>query len=298
MDWTASAHHRFGIYPTTSSRIWANEYDGWDGVELNAFVRIGLGKPHEALPINNPPPMPYTMLPRSSLVQVTKEDEHFDALRDLVPNTGYGTLFVTLHERHPEGRGKPHVDVRVDGDRVEDFPQTSQRFLRLVRHLHERGLVTACWGDITGSAVAAEVRIDGVKANEATPEVWDGPPATIPPLVPELADAESYDVAPMMSLLKPLALFQPAVPRIPDQPPDGSVVRFSKSRGRYNYVAVRRGDRWETTSTGNYGSINEVMDWTNLALRVTEFEIATGWAAVDRRDDPRVRSTSRSCASR
>jgi hypothetical protein len=34
----------------------------------------------------------------------------------------------------------------------------SQRFVPLIRDLRDRGLLTACWGDITGSAVAAEVR--------------------------------------------------------------------------------------------------------------------------------------------
>ena len=48
----------------------------------------------------------------------------------------------------------------------------------------DRGLETACWGDITGSAIAAEVRIDGVKATEATAELLDGPPITIPELAP------------------------------------------------------------------------------------------------------------------
>jgi hypothetical protein len=39
----------------------------------------------------------------------------------------------------------------------------------MMRHLRDRGLLTTCCGDITGSTVAAEVRIDAVKANEATP---------------------------------------------------------------------------------------------------------------------------------
>jgi hypothetical protein len=37
----------------------------------------------------------------------------------------------------------------------------------MIRHLSDRGLLMAWWGDITGSSVAAEVRIDGVKAHEA-----------------------------------------------------------------------------------------------------------------------------------
>jgi hypothetical protein len=279
-----------GFVPTTGGRIWANEYDGWDGVEFSAGVRIALGEPGEALPMNDPPAVPFTMLPRSSLVQVTKEDEHFGALLKFVPNGGYGTLFVTLHERPSGTRAKPHVEVRIDDECVGELaPQMSQRFLPMIRHLQDRGLLTACWGDITGSTVAAEVRIDAIKANEATPTVLDGPPATVPRLRPELSDVMHYDIGPMRSQLQPLSLVQRAVPPTPPEPPDGSVVRFDKSRGRYNYVAVRRADHWETTATADWGSINEKMEWHDLATRVPKFDIATAWDAVDIRNDLRVR---------
>jgi hypothetical protein len=178
-----------GFIPTTSCRIYGYEYDGWDDVEFRPNVRIALGNPVEALPINDPPAVPYTLLPQSSVVQVTKEDEHFDVLARFVPASGRGVLFVTLHERQPEGRSKAHVEVRIDDEKVGQLtPQTSQRFLPLIRHLRDRGLLTACRGDITGSAVAAEVRVDGIKANEATPQVLEGPPITIPALLPHHSD--------------------------------------------------------------------------------------------------------------
>jgi hypothetical protein len=279
-----------GFIPITSGRIWGYEYDGWDGIEFNANVRIALGNPSEALPLNEPPAVPYTMLPRSSIVQVTKEAEHADAVLKFVPKGGYGVLFVTLHECVPsQGRAKPHVEVRIDGERVGQLtPQMSQRFLPMIKHLDSRGLVTACWGDITGSAVAAEVRIDGVKANEATTEVLDGPPITVPALVPELADPLNYDLTAMRSYLQPVT-FQPEPPRVLPEPPDGSVVRFIKGR-HYNYVAVRRGAHWETTARGDWGSIDQVMSWRDLDTRVRRFEIATAWDWVqDPRNDTRVR---------
>lgn len=278
-----------GFIPTTTSRIWANEYDGWDDVEFNAYVRIALGEPSDALPLNQPPAVPYTMLPRSSIVQVTKEDEHFDTLAKFVPAGGYGTLFITLHEQASAGRAKPHVEVRIDDEPVGRLtPQMSQRFLPMIRHLRDRGLLTACWGDINGSAVAAEVRIDGIKANEATQEFLEGPPVTIPPLLHELPDPLEYDLTAMRSVLEPLPLVRTALRQTPAEPPDGSLVRFDKGGGRYNYVAVRRDDRWETTATADWGSINEVMSWKDLASRVRKFELATAWAPVDLRGDSRV----------
>ena len=253
-------------------------------------MRIALGRPVEALPINEPPEVSFTMLPLSSTIQVTKEDEHFDVLRQWVPAGGYGVLFVTLHERIASGRAKPHIEVRVNDERVGQLtPSMSQRFFPMIKHLADRGLVSGCWGDITGSAVAAEVRIDGIKANEASTEFLDGPPLTIPPLIAECVNPDDYDITPMRPHLTPLPLCEPQVRPSPPEPPDGSLVRFDKSRGRYNYVAVRRGNRWETTATSDWGSINELMLWDGLAQRVRSFEIATKWAPIDLRSDLRVR---------
>jgi len=196
-----------GFIPTTSSKIWAHEFDdGEGGIELRANVAIGLEEPALALPVNDPPTVEYTMLPRSGIVQVTKENEHFDALLKFVPEGGSGLLFVTLHENAAElGRAKPHVEVRIDGERIGQLtPQMSQRFLPMIQHLDSRGLVAACWGDITGSAVAAEVRIDAIKANEASAEVLDGPPVTIPALLPALGDPLDYDLTALRPYLAPL----------------------------------------------------------------------------------------------
>ena len=119
------------------------------------------GDPEDAVPINDPPQAPYTMLPRASFVQVTKEDEDFVVLAKFVPQHGHGVLFVTLHEHRPEGKAKAQVEVRIDDERVGQLtPQMSLRFLPMIKHLQARDLLTACWGDITGSSVAAEVRID------------------------------------------------------------------------------------------------------------------------------------------
>ncbi|MGS2809918.1 TerD family protein [Nocardia sp. MW-W600-9] len=280
-----------GFVPTTSGRIWYTEYDGWDGTDSRAAVQLGLGEAFDAIPLNEPPKSPYTILPRSAVVQVTKEHEHFDVLRKFVPECGHGVLIVTLHENAPDsGKAKPHVEVRIEGQRIGQLtPQMSQRFAPLIQHLEARGLVTACWGDITGSPVAAKVRIDAVKANEATSQTLDGPPVTCPQLGPELPDPLAYDLTAAGPLLEPLPLVQPVSKPLPPEPPDGSILRFN--RGRYSYVAARRGERWETTASGMGGAIDQVMRWADLGARVRGFDVATGFAPVARRDDPRVRQS-------
>nr|WP_280410884.1 TerD family protein [Nocardia asiatica] len=280
-----------GFLPTTSSKIWVREYDDWEGgLQLRANVLIGIEDPDLAIPVNDPPNVAYTLLPRSGIVQVTKEHEHFDALLKFVPEGGIGLLFITLHENSAEGsRAKPHVEVRIDGERIGQLtPQMSQRFLPMIRHLESRGLLTTCWGEITGSAVAAKVRIDAIKANEASPDVLDGPPVTVPRLLPALRDHRAYDLTTMLAHLTPLPPTPPPPPRpIPLEPPDGAVVRFTRG-GHYTYVAVRRGSHWETTSSMG-GPIDEVMAWPDLASRVRTFDIATDWAPVGEHGDARVR---------
>lgn len=169
-----------GYVPVTNGNLWI--YDSWEGV--SARFSIKLGKPSEALPINDPPSAPCTLVPRSSIVQVTKEEEHAEALLKYVPQSGYGLAYVTLHEQPPTGASaKPRVEVRINDDRVGQLtPQMSQKYLPMIKHLADRGLVTACWGDITGNRVAAEVRIDCRRANEADDVVLDGPPITLPRL--------------------------------------------------------------------------------------------------------------------
>ena len=158
----------------------------------------------------------------------------------------------------------------------------------MIRHLRDRGLLAACWSDVTGSSVAAEVRINAVKANEAAPEVLDGPPVIVPPLVPELSDPSQYDLSAMLAHLKPLAPIRPSKRRVQEEPPQSAVIRFTKGR-RYNYVAVRYGDNWLTTATGDWGAINQVMSWRELGPQLSGFDYATAVDPVNLFADPRVR---------
>lgn len=191
-----------GHIPVVPGRIYAFErpdWENWDATgdppkDFGATVQLKLGDPATALPLNNPPEVPHTLLPRSTIVQVTKENEHANSLLKFVPPSGYGLLIATLHE-HLAASGRSVIEVRIDDECIGQLtPQTSQRFLPLVQHLSRRNLLPACWADITGSAVAAEVRISAIKANEATPSVLDGDAIEVPRLIAEEQDARAYKV--------------------------------------------------------------------------------------------------------
>ena len=186
-----------GLVPVVPGRMYAflprEDWD-WDGDrnDLGSTIQLNMGDPAEALPINDPPLGNYTLLPRSSWVQVTKESEHSAALLPHVPASGHGVLFATLHE---VPLSRPVVEVRIDGERIGQLTAPmSQRYLPLIQHLADRSLITACRAEINGSSLAAEVRISAVKANEAGPEILHGPAVVIPHLAPTLSDPAHYDV--------------------------------------------------------------------------------------------------------
>jgi hypothetical protein len=276
-----------GCVPTTGARIALSDYDGAAIADRWASIYVALSDPDQALPVNDPPSVPYTLLPKSSFVQVTKEEQYYAALLKFVPAGGRGALFLTLHERAPTSpKSKLLVEVRVNDECVGQLtPQMSLRYLPMVRRLAERRLLTVSRGDIVGSAVAAEVRINGMKANEVDNDFLDVGIAQIPTLAPAESDPRNYDLSKMRGLLEPLAPVP--LPPPPPEPPDGSLVRFDS--GRYNYVAVRRGDRWQTSATQDWGIVNESMTWEELATPARKFDCATGWSAVNQSNDPRVR---------
>ena len=211
-----------GLLPVAESRVSMSRWGWGTDARFWSLVRLSLGDPAEALPYNDPPTGPYTMVPRSSAIKVTKSDDCLADLLPMVPAIGRGMLFATLHERAPVGgRGKAIVEVRIDGRRVGELTsQTSQRYLTMIEHFGMRGLVCACYARISGSPVAAEVQIYAIKANEATDEFLQGEPVTLPNLKPHQSDPLAYDLTPMAAHLQTLPL------------PEGSLTNaISKSGG-------------------------------------------------------------------
>jgi hypothetical protein len=67
--------------------------------------------------------------------------------------------------------------------------------------------------------------------------------------------------------------------RLITEPPNGSIIRFSKSG--FHYVAVRCGDHWETSATASgQGFIDKRMSWEDLWERGRNVEVAIAWDEV------------------
>lgn len=237
-----------GLIPVTKGRMYAfiPHRSPWndDEDDFGSTIRLKLDEPSASLPINNPPTVPYTLLPRSTWVQVAKEHEHREALQPHVPSCGDGRLFVTLHENDKE-----IVGVRINDAPIGQLsPQMGQRYLPLIRHFAGRGLTVACRADITGSALAAEVRISAVKSHEADPELLHGDPITLPSLIPAVSDPAAYDLSRMGHVMQPqtpTAEHQPGRIQVsttqqPPLPPEG----WYQDPSQGNRVRYWNGTAW------------------------------------------------------
>lgn len=178
-----------GFVPTTSARVWAVSRNDWQTGELklHSNVRLALAEPHVLVPLNDPPEVPYSIVPWGGGLQVTGEDKHFDALAKYVNSEGRALLLVTLHrgaDVKPRGTVE-FVEVRVDGNRIGQMTAASSaHFFPAIDHLEKSGLTAAAWAHIKGSGLAAEVVLQAAKASEIESSWLGGPPVTIPRLVP------------------------------------------------------------------------------------------------------------------
>lgn len=217
-----------GLVPTVPAAIRAYDQNRWDDrpgapLDLDINIDVQLSEPHLILPGNEPPDVPYTLLPQGYSVQVTKANDHFQILRHFVEPEGELELLVTLHEIDVSTAKteKKLVEVRVEGHRIGQLtPQTSAKFLPAVRHLSNRGLVTAGRGWFKGSSVSAQVSLMAAKAHELPGDFLAGEPRTVISLnrsrrtpVIDASSAQSVEVTPVArTFVIELVTSQPLTP--------------------------------------------------------------------------------------
>ncbi|NQX14792.1 DUF2510 domain-containing protein [Rathayibacter sp. VKM Ac-2857] len=174
--------------PTTTARLRAERTE--DG--LRASVKVALVAPELLVPLNAPPEERYSILPWGRALQVQREDEHFVRLTAVVPEGGRGLLLVTLH------LADGLVEVRLDGDRVGELTAaTSEQFAPTLRHLAGLGLTAVAYCTLQGSPLKAELTLQAARAAELPADWVDGPPVTLPRLIPGATEAPPAYVAPL-----------------------------------------------------------------------------------------------------
>ncbi|HAT1145401.1 MULTISPECIES: hypothetical protein [Corynebacterium] len=183
-----------GTIAETNARLWIS--GDLFSPDPRMDLSIALLAPGLNVPLNNPPLDGWGLIPYGKPIQVTKESDHFDVLQDYVPESGKGPLFVTLHKANLGAKNvRVGVEVRLDGERIGELTKVSgEKMLPAIEHLDAQGLDAVCYATIQGSAIAAEVTLHLLRANEMDDESLNPEVAPLPQLVPFEPDPDDYNV--------------------------------------------------------------------------------------------------------
>jgi hypothetical protein len=170
------------------ARVWAV----LDGDHFQARVTLRLPSPHGIWRSNSLPVVPHVILPSGPAIQVTKEDEHMDALAWHVRESDEVWVAATLQpmeERRPRSLVEV-VEVRVDAERVGVLtPAMSAHLLPLIKHIHSSGRPAVARAVIKGNSLKAEVVLHVTKTHEV-PRDWLEALGPVPDPGPRLSTSQ------------------------------------------------------------------------------------------------------------
>lgn len=190
-----------GIVPEVRVRIWGvtRYVASRQRDELKSAIRLALPQPDDILPANSPPEKPHYVIPKGRAVQVTDEDQHLEVLARWI---GRGTTAVvaTLHSIPGKTKSSTVLEVRIDDHRIGQLtPVTSASLLPMVRESEAKGRQAAVWATVSGSRLAAEVKLRAIPASEVG-ESWPSDSDVIPAVgdldAPPPAYAPQVSIAP------------------------------------------------------------------------------------------------------
>lgn len=192
-----------GHLPETTGRLWGVARRSWDGTDIREHyaARVALNEPELLLPSNDPPRVPYSLLPWGGAIQVTKEADFLPELTEhLQGPESYAIATLELQVRMlRNGNEREFLTVHIDGDQIGELtPLSSERLIPLVKHLRDQDLATAVWALVKGSPVAIEVTLRTPKAHEIDHAWFDNLPLTTPAihrLSESTSDLNSAEVA-------------------------------------------------------------------------------------------------------
>lgn len=176
-----------GYCPSTSGRLWGAARVNGGQLRYHLYARVALTDPARLVPSNNPPRVPYSLIPWGAGVQVTKESDHLAELYEHL-NGADSLAIATLHPAQhtlKSGIVRTYVDVRISNAKVGQLtPAMSEKFLPTIQHLNNLQLEAAVWARVKGSALAIEVVLQALKAHEIPAEWLSQIPLTTPVLYP------------------------------------------------------------------------------------------------------------------
>jgi hypothetical protein len=190
------------VVPEVRVRIWGvtRYVPSRQRDELKSAIRLSLPQPDEILPANAPPPGPHYVIPRGRTIQVTGEDRHLRTLARWVGRNDVAVI-ATLHPIPGRVKGSTVLEARVDNERVGQLtPGTSTSLMPMVRECETRGRQAAVWATVSGSRLAAEVRLRAIPSTEVD-EAWPRDSDVVPTI--GLLDAPPPAYAPQVNVGPP-----------------------------------------------------------------------------------------------
>lgn len=152
---------RDGMVLQVPARAWVGDV----AMYLSAWLPV----PDAVLPSNGLPEEPHAVLPPGRKIQVAKEDEHMDVLRDYVlrgseADNHVAATLRSINEIRPRSSYEA-VQVEIDGRRVGVLTKLqSDKLLPLVKHIEQRGLLPVARAAVKGTRLKADVVLDCVDA--------------------------------------------------------------------------------------------------------------------------------------
>lgn len=157
---------RRGEEAELNGRLWARR-EG-DRVYARATIWLPDAGDYEP-PADYLPDGPYVVLPAGSKVQVTREDEHMDALEPHVVAGNTRSVAATLRmttENRPRSV-RESVEVSIQGQRVGILTPTQTANLKpLVEYVATRGKTAVVRATVVGNQLKADVTLHVAKAHD------------------------------------------------------------------------------------------------------------------------------------
>lgn len=170
-----------GVVPEVRVRVWGvtRYVPSRQRDELKSAIRLSLPQPDEILPANTPPIEPHFVIPRGRTIQVTGEEHHLESLARWVGRSDVAVI-ATLHPIPGRAKDSTVLEVRIDNERVGQLtPGSSTSLLPMVRECESRNRQAAAWARVSGSRLAAEVKLRAIPASEVD-EAWPSEGDVVP----------------------------------------------------------------------------------------------------------------------
>lgn len=149
------------------SRQWAR----FDRYRADTFARVTLQLPAPSgLSPANEIPDRAVVLPSGSTIQVTREDEHMEAIRPWLRDGSEAVPLAVTLTPIKDVRPRSVVDaiqVEVDGEPVGVLtPASTANLMPLISHVIDNGGVPVCRASLRGNALKADISLHVAKAQD------------------------------------------------------------------------------------------------------------------------------------